>query len=274
MKRFAPLVALLAGCAAAPATPVAPPVQPGGSTPAPVVMGPNGNVAAFDLVSADACAGGQVAIRGYNYGGVARWEAWLQRSSPRWIPGMPWEGDGAFPYAVKLGEVPATGDRQWAAAFDLKPTMGPMSTGGDLTVEAGTEYRILLLGTGPDDARVADAQVRFTACPAASPAAAPALAFAAPIMCVGEDLVLTGTGFAPGEVLVTAEAWATRLGGVENEVGTATVAADGTFTFTIPLRAQPPGFVVNSGMDVRVFAYDQHRSRATGKLFRTCDGGR
>lgn len=280
---------------------VAPPLQPGEGPPGPRAVapspftpstwppGPSDPVAGFDFQPRDLCVGGELKLVGFNYPDDYQWTAWLQRARPRWIPGMTWAGPGDAPYAVRLGEVPKVGPRRWEATFTLAERMGPVSTGGELTVEPGDFYTVLLFARDRSGAQHMGTTAGFVAgrpgpnpgaCIAVSPPPLPAsrkITLSAPIACLGDTLTVTGADLEPGEALVTIEHWATRFGGVEAELATVTVAPDGSFQLPVPLRPYVEGQTgpaFAEGGEYRLRVYDQHRTRQTSTSFQVCHGGR
>lgn len=243
---------------------------------------PQGQPLAYFVDETRTCVGGELRVSAFDQGPDVVFQAWLVRDTPFGRDIADLKGD-RVPYAVYLGEVPYRGDRTHEGVFPLLARMGPLTTGGEMVMEVGESYGVLL--TYRSRGRLQRAtlgamgfrlQRRSESGSCHRPSPVPltrTIRVQAPIICLNDPVRLEGSGLEPGDALVTVKNVSNpRAPSLEAEWTETRIDASGRLAEVLDISTRAGGFV--EGGDYLVRVYDQSRTRVTETRFSACYGTR
>jgi hypothetical protein len=186
------------------------------------------------------CLGQPALLVGTKFIGAKRVTAWLKGDTPERATIVDGYTLDRVPYAVKLGEASVDARGGFELSYTLQATMGPVSTGGQLLVEPGKDYTVVLVDDGQGGG-TRGLGFRVGPCDGAtpSPVSRASLRIEPAFPCYGETVTAIGDGFQGPSQRLTFHLAATRFGDGPSEDVEVPVASDGTLHYAFRLDDRP-----------------------------------
>lgn len=180
------------------------------------------------------CVGDTVHVSGLHFNGARRVTVWLKGDTPEQATIVNTYPIDKVPYAVKVGDVAVQPDGSFQADFTLKSVMEPVSTGGRLLVEPGSNLTVVLVDDGSNGSRGLGFTVGAT-CSASPVPVAASLHLEPAYPCYGEQVTAVGQGFTGPTQTLEFKLIQTRFYDGPTQTVEAPVAPDGTLRYTFRL---------------------------------------